>query len=128
MSYIDKTSAQMVDPQPAPTEGVPGSDAWLDAVLYAEGYYAAAGNPYSAAPGKVLEDMKYRRELGIAKYGCPLQYASNRDNVIDGYQELLDMYVYFSAEAQKAITPAWRTACNQLRKNALEQLVLIRSM
>jgi hypothetical protein len=42
----------------------------------------------------VMKDMEDRRQLGIKKYGTPLQAFNGRDPLIDVYQELLDACVY----------------------------------
>ena len=43
---------------------------------------------------EVLEDMEARRNMGIDKYGTPLQAFNGRDALVDLYQELLDSVVY----------------------------------
>lgn len=42
----------------------------------------------------VITDMERRRQYGIDKYGQPLQPFDGRDNLIDLYQEILDVAVY----------------------------------
>lgn len=42
----------------------------------------------------VIEDMRQRREHGIAKYRVPLQVGNGRKSLVDAYQEALDMVVY----------------------------------
>jgi len=42
----------------------------------------------------VIADMERRRQYGIEKYGQPLQLFDGRDNLIDLYQEILDVAVY----------------------------------
>ena len=53
----------------------------------------------------VLADMAERRELGIAKYGTPLQPDNGRDGLVDAYQEVLDLAVYLrqAIEQRKAM-------------------------
>lgn len=50
---------QQSDPQPA------SGDVWLD----------------------VIGDMNQRRQMGIRKYGTPLQAGNGRDALVDAYQE-----------------------------------------
>lgn len=42
----------------------------------------------------VIADMQLRHEMGIAKYGTPLQPFNGRDALWDAYQEALDLAVY----------------------------------
>jgi len=42
-----------------------------------------------------MKDMEARRQMGIEKYGTPLQTFNGRDAMVDAYQELLDLCVYF---------------------------------
>jgi hypothetical protein len=49
----------------------------------------------------VMADMEQRRQMGIAKYGTPLQVDNGRDHLIDLYQELLDACVYLRAEIER---------------------------
>jgi hypothetical protein len=43
---------------------------------------------------EVIADMEARRDMGVAKYGTPLQTFNGRDPLIDAYQEALDLAVY----------------------------------
>ncbi len=38
--------------------------------------------------------MEVRREMGIAKYGTPLQPHNGGNALVDAYQEVLDLAVY----------------------------------
>lgn len=129
MNYLTKTSAEMTQPQPNPKKGIPGSDVWLDASLFAEGYFSAK-RTNDPAVHQVLADMDARREDGISKYNTPLQYANNRDNIIDMYQEQLDSYVYNTGALgpQSDLTPTQREILRRIRTNTLENLLLIRSL
>ena len=49
----------------------------------------------------VIEDMKARREFGIAKYGVPVQVENGRDHLTDALQESLDLVVYLRAAIEK---------------------------
>lgn len=42
----------------------------------------------------VIDDMKERRQVGIDRYGTPLQPFNGRDALVDAYQESLDRIVY----------------------------------
>ena len=42
----------------------------------------------------VIKDMQDRHELGITRYGTPLQPHNGRDMLLDAYQEVLDLAVY----------------------------------
>lgn len=43
---------------------------------------------------QVVEDMKARHELGIKRYGTPLQPFNGRAALRDAYEEALDLAVY----------------------------------
>lgn len=130
MNYSEKPSLEMITQQPPPKEGIPGSDAWLDGIHFAEGFYSAMPFVTQAATALVLQDMVLRRAMGIKKYGCPLQYATNRDNVIDGYQEDLDGYVYGTAalNSPKGLSPLQRSKLEHVRRMRLEILTIIRTL
>lgn len=42
----------------------------------------------------VLADMVERKQLGIQRYGTPLQAHNGRDALLDAYQEALDLALY----------------------------------
>ena len=42
----------------------------------------------------VVQDMQARHELGIKRYGTPLQPFNGRDALKDAYEEALDLAVY----------------------------------
>lgn len=42
----------------------------------------------------VMQDMQSRHELGIKRYGTPLQPFNGRDALRDAYEEALDLAVY----------------------------------
>lgn len=131
MSYHDKSSEEMITPQPAPLQGIDGSDAWLDGILFAEGAFSMVGDPHELhVSAQVLRDMRQRRQMGIDKYGTPLQYATNRDNVIDQYQEDLDGYVYGTAaiNAPNDLTDAQRDTIKDIRRLRLRILMLTRAL
>lgn len=43
---------------------------------------------------KFLADMRARSDLGVARYGTPLQVGNGRDWLRDAYEEALDLTVY----------------------------------
>jgi hypothetical protein len=42
----------------------------------------------------VIVDFKERMEMGIEKYGIPLQPNNGRDPLIDAFQEAMDLVLY----------------------------------
>lgn len=42
----------------------------------------------------VIQDMQERNQVGIQRYGTPLQPFNGRDALVDAYQEALDLAVY----------------------------------
>ena len=70
--------------QPPPVDGV--GDVWADLIAEAE-------TDGRCSP-TLLAAMRERRELGIQRYGKPLQYENGRDPLTDAAQELLDAAVY----------------------------------
>ena len=42
----------------------------------------------------IIEDMKARMQVGIERYGRPLQTFNGRDSSRDAYEEILDLAVY----------------------------------
>lgn len=43
---------------------------------------------------KLIEDAKERHEVGVKRYGTPLQAFNGRKPIVDAYQEALDLLVY----------------------------------
>lgn len=70
---------KIVNPLQAPKKG--RGDVWLEVL-----------NDWPEGGFKNV--FRARRNMGIAKYGQPLQYEDGRDPVIDLFQELLDAVVY----------------------------------
>ena len=58
----------------------------------------------------VIQDMQERNQVGIQRYGTPLQPFNGRDALVDAYQEALDLAVYL----RQAI--AERTALDDLEQ------------
>ena len=46
----------------------------------------------------LLGDMRERRQLGIDRYGTPLQRGNGRPAWVDAHQEALDLYAYLFLE------------------------------
>jgi len=51
-------------------------------------------NDLPAITELVIRDFDERMEMGIEKYGKPLQPSNGRDPLIDAYQELMDLALY----------------------------------
>ncbi len=49
----------------------------------------------------LIADMGARHELGIERYGTPLQPFNGRDALIDAYQEALDLCAYMKQAAEE---------------------------
>ena len=81
--------------QPPPVDGV--GDVWADLIAEAE--------TDGLCSPTLLAAMRERRELGIQRYGKPLQYANGRDPLIDAAQELLDAAAYLR-QAGGTVFPA----------------------
>ncbi len=61
------------------------------------------GQPVPTGSGRrvvdaVMEDMQFRRQHGITKYGTELLTHNGRDALVDAYQEALDLVVYLKQE------------------------------
>ncbi|WGH20788.1 hypothetical protein QLT00_gp05 [Gordonia phage Commandaria] len=68
-----------------------------------------------SAHDRVIEDMRSRKAMGLAKYGTLLQHDSGRDHLKDAYEESLDLCVYLRAalDARDGIpseTCAWEAS------------------
>ena len=76
--------AEMAKRQPAP---VPGEgDVWAEVI--------ADGERRGSIPPRVLDLMRERRQVGIDRYGVPLQRGNGRDGMRDLLEELLDAVAY----------------------------------
>lgn len=51
-------------------------------------------NDNPAIQDLVLRDINKRKEVGIARYGTPLQAGNGRDMLVDAYEESLDLCIY----------------------------------
>ena len=70
---------------PAPTPGT--GDVWREILLAHAGWM----------PETLWFDCDARRDLGIARYGVPLQRDNGRDHALDAYEEALDLLAYVHA-------------------------------
>ena len=68
--------------QPPPTPGT--GDVWAELIA------AARGTEFE----RLIPMMAERRQLGIDRYGTPLQRDNGRNHLVDACQELLDAAVY----------------------------------
>ncbi len=51
-------------------------------------------NGHTSSWALVVTDMVNRNEMGIKKYGTPLQPFNGRNSLQDAYEEVLDLAVY----------------------------------
>lgn len=76
------------------------STVWSSAPSAAENEHADSNSqpaPTGNGPSvtdAVMEDLRYRREHGINKYGTELRANNGRDPLVDAYQEVLDLALY----------------------------------
>lgn len=75
-------------PPPKPSYG----DVWQDVKQYTANLSISCCSLEQRQ--ELLADMEERRQFGIQKYGCPLQYFDGRDPLVDAYQEALDLIAY----------------------------------
>lgn len=52
----------------------------------------------------VIEDLRGRREVGIERYGTPLQPHNGRDALRDAYEEALDLACYLRQAIEERTT------------------------
>ncbi len=64
----------------------------------------------------VIADIEARRELGIRRYGTPLQPHNGRDAMVDAYEEALDLAMYLK---QRIV----EESAGRAYTGALEQIV-----
>lgn len=73
-----------MNPPPRPSTG----DVWAEVL---------ASPLARLVPAGVRADCRARRELGIARYGVPLQRGNGRDTGLDAYEEAADLLAYLYA-------------------------------
>lgn len=49
----------------------------------------------------VMADLARRKQIGIERYGTPLQANNGRDNLWDAYEEALDLCLYLRTEIEQ---------------------------
>ena len=49
----------------------------------------------------VVEDLIERKKLGTERYGVPLNANSEKDMLIEAYEEILDLCIYLRTELDK---------------------------
>lgn len=86
---ISPRSAEQAKPSFDPSK----PDLWLAVCAYAE---------RSRLDARLIQVMRQRRQLGIERYGTPLQPLNGRDAVRDLREELLDAVVYAAQVAVEA--------------------------
>lgn len=82
-----------LDPQPAPNDN--SGDIWMS----------------------VIDDMKYRRQQGIEKYGVTLSPFNGRKSLVDAYQEALDLCVYLKQKLIEEYTMQAAVAVNPFKED-----------
>lgn len=114
-------------PQPTPTKNVGEAvydlfykDLESSEVFHIERQSSSA----SRLIGLVLVDAKERDKIGEKKYGTRLGLTDGRDDLIDPYQEALDLCVYLRKSIQ--ISPNWLKRIAY--QNALRCLLDIRQL
>lgn len=65
-------------------------------------------------------EMVDRRALGMARYGCPLQYGDGRDNTLDLREELLDASAYAWRGGFRSLSAYLLDLASSLEKRAAE--------
>lgn len=89
---------QMIVPDSAPTDAAAAVDAQRAQVVtlrLREGDQPLpVGNDLPVMHDLVIEDLRRRLEVGIRRYGQPLQPFNGRNALRDAYEEVLDLAVY----------------------------------
>lgn len=73
-----------MNPPPTPSTG----DVWAEVI---------ASPVARLVPSALVADCRARRELGIDRYGVPLQRGNGRDHRLDAREEALDLVAYLHA-------------------------------
>lgn len=72
----------------------------------------------------VMKDMRERDRVGYERYGTRLQPHNGRDNLVDAYQEALDLCVYLRTALFEGHDPE----LEKTYKTALHNTLAIRSL
>lgn len=76
---------------------------------------------------QIARDVAARKQLGIERYGVPLQANNGRDALVDAYQEALDLLVYFEQVlVEGKIRPTSTFAIRNLRNIMTEPARVLR--
>ncbi len=79
----------MSQPKPKHQYGKPATWALVQGDILARGEYT------------ILSDVGLRNQMGIEKYGTPLQPGNGRDSILDAYEEAMDLTVYLQNAIQE---------------------------
>lgn len=78
---------------------------------------------------QIARDVAARKQLGIERYGVPLQANNGRDALVDAYQEALDLAVYFEqALVEGRVTAASVATVRYLRNVMVEPARVLRDL
>lgn len=100
-----RAAATATQPPPKPGRG----DVLAELAGTHQRVFDVTGSP---ADGLLAEALRARRELGIERYGTPLQHDNGRDYRADALQEALDLYAYIVAadSSDERLGAAWKRA------------------
>ena len=100
-----RAAATATQPPPKPGRG----DVLAELAAMHQEVFDLGGHP---TEGLLAEALRARRELGIARYGTPLQYDNGRDYRADALQEALDLYAYIVAadSSDERLGAGWKQA------------------
>lgn len=76
-------------------------DVWANAATVQQEQPVPSAEASNDTWSMVIEDMKERRDMGFVKYGSMLFPNNGRKNLIDAYQEALDLAVYLKNEIRE---------------------------
>jgi hypothetical protein len=141
---IVATGGAVVEDQPPPV-ATDRRPAWDIVIAHTELRRSASAYGTTGVVDRVIIDMRERDRVGRARYGTPLTSGNGRDNLVDAYQESLDLAVYIAAELDEhsigpetnldglggaAITATvrWRLHClQQLFHDAVNTVIRLRA-
>lgn len=111
-----RAAATATQPAPKPGRG----DVLAELAGTHQRVFDSTGSP---ADGLLAEALRARRDLGIERYGVPLQHDNGRDYRADALQEALDLYAYIVAgdSSDERLGTGWMLARQMCR--AMVQLI-----
>lgn len=68
----------------------------------------------------VIADIEERRQLGIRRYGTPLQAHNGRDALVDAYEEALDLAMYLKQRITEAHAEDWNACYVDMLERVIE--------